>query len=405
MSKAELPRIEGLHIENYRSLRKVVLSDLTPFTVLVGPNGSGKSTIFDAIGFLHDCFRIGLRDAWQAHGRGTEIKTRGQRGPVTIGVTYRERQASLSNLYVVAIDEQNGSPIVIREELHAYNDSGQQKLLLLSVNEGQGFIQSDDLEDKSSRRESVRLHSPDLIAVSALGQLASHPRVAVLRDLISNLHVSNLSIAETRAAGVGGPQERLNSTGSNLPNVIQYLRDHKRDRWLEIEQRLSQRVPQLQSVSVQETVGGRLALQLKDLAFEEPIQARFVSDGTLKLLACLVLLYDPEPPRLIALEEPENYVHPRLARLLGEDCRMAGEKSQVLVTTHSPYFLSSARPREVWIMYRDESGYARARRVSDINRVMTFMDSGALLGDLWTEGQFGVGDPLTATGMPTPPDF
>lgn len=212
--------------------------------------------------------------------------------------------------------------------------------------------------------------------------------------------MSRLSIADARIPPIAGPQERLSPTGANLANVIQYLCERHPARWREIVQRLSQRVPQLETVSVEEIVGGRLALQLKDLTFEAPIQARYVSDGTLKLLTCLVMLYDPKPPRLIALEEPENYVHPRLAQMLGEDCRVACGRSQVIVTTHSPYFLSAARPEEVRVLYRDGNGHTQVRRVSDINRVKAFMDEGALLGDLWTEGQFGVGDPLTAAGAP-----
>ena len=58
---------------------------------------------------------------------------------------------------------------------------------------------------------------------------------------------------------------------------------------------------------------GRLLLQLKDAPFEKPILAKFASDGTLKLLAYLIVLYDPEPPKLIGIEEPENHLHPKFS--------------------------------------------------------------------------------------------
>ena len=53
---------------------------------------------------------------------------------------------------------------------------------------------------------------------------------------------------------------------------------------------------------------GDLLLQIKDAPFDRPILAKFASDGTLKMLAYLTLLYDPEPPQLIGIEEPENYL-------------------------------------------------------------------------------------------------
>jgi predicted ATPase len=400
-----LPRLEGLRIENYRALRDLDLNDLTPLTVLIGPNGSGKSTVFDALGFLSDCFRVGLRDAWRERGGASEIKTRGQHGPITISLTYRERPGAERFKYVLLIDERNGNPVVSSERLLAFSRSGEEEPLVVHSIKGGGFILRQGQSGHGPQRHDFRLQSPDLIAVNALGQLADHPRVAVLRDFISDWHVSHLSISDTRIQPIAGPQERLSTTGANLANVVRYLNERHPERWLEIIQRLSRYVPQLETVLVREMVSGRLTLQLKDATFEDPIQARYMSDGTLKLLACLVLLYDPKPPRFIALEEPENYVHPRLAILLGEDCRMACERSQVLATTHSPFFLSSMRPGEVRVLYRNDQGHTQARRLSDINRVNAFMDQGASLGDLWTEGQFGVGDPLTLAGLPIAPDF
>ena len=90
-----------------------------------------------------------------------------------------------------------------------------------------------------------------------------------------------------------------------------------------------------------------------------------------------------------------------LAKPLGEECRKASGRAQLLVTTHSPFFLSAMRPDEVRVLYRDNKGFTQVRLASHITRVREFMEDGALLGDLWTEGQFGVGDPLTAAGDTT----
>ena len=65
-----------------------------------------------------------------------------------------------------------------------------------------------------------------------------------------------------------------------------------------------------------------------------------------------------------------------------------------MVTTHSPFFVNSLRPNEVWILYRGLDGYTRARNTSEIEGIQNFMSHGALLGDLWMEGYFKIGDPL-----------
>jgi predicted ATPase len=149
---------------------------------------------------------------------------------------------------------------------------------------------------------------------------------------------------------------------------------------------------------------GRLLLQIKDAPFERPILAKFASDGTLKMLAYLTVLYDPDPPQLIGIEEPENQLHPRLLPELAEECRVASARTQLMVTTHSPFFVNGLRTEELWVLYRDEQGYTQARRAADMRGVKEFMEQGAQLGHLWMEGHFDVGDPLTAAGGPKRPN-
>jgi len=98
---------------------------------------------------------------------------------------------------------------------------------------------------------------------------------------------------------------------------------------------------------------------------------------------------------LIGIEEPENYLHPRLLPELAEECQQASERTQLIVTTHSPFFINPLRPEEVRVLYRGSDGYTRVRRVSDMQGIRAFLDQGANLGELWMEGHFDVGDPLS----------
>jgi predicted ATPase len=271
----------------------------------------------------------------------------------------------------------------------------------LDYKEGYGKAVSGSLPDEQDRRIELPLKSADLIAVNALGQCAEHPRVAALRDFITGWYVSYFSVDNTRGQPEAGPQERLSRTGDNLANVIQYLDEQHPDRLRHIFQVLQSRVPRIERVLAEAMPDGRLLLSIKDAPFEDPILARFASDGTLKLLAYLVLLYDPSPPPFIGIEEPENFLHPRLLYGLAEECRGAADRGQLLVTTHSPFFLNALRADEVRVLYRDRDGYTQIVTASEIPGVTDFVSEGALLGHLWTEGHFGLGDPLTNHGAPT----
>jgi predicted ATPase len=399
-AKHGLARIEYLRVENYRALKDVEFKDIKPLTVLLGPNGSGKSTVFDVFNFLAECFQFGLRHAWDRRGRGRELKTRGEEGPIFIELKYRERRDEPIITYHLAIDEDGRGPFVKEEWLQWRRGAKGQPFRFLDYREGQGRAISGEKPDESDQRKDYPLRTPDLIAVNTLGQFSEHPRVAALREFVTDWYVSYLSIDDTRGQPEAGPQERLTKTGGNLPNVIQYLKERHPELLNQIFSVLGRRVPRLQSILADPMPDGRLLLQIKDAPFERPVLSRFASDGTLKMLAYLVVLYDPRPPQFIGIEEPENFLHPRLLPELAEECRAACERSQLLVTTHSPFFLNAVRPEEIRVLYRDEQGYAKSVRASEIAGILEFVKAGASMGHLWLEGRFGVGDPLVNSGAP-----
>ena len=199
----------------------------------------------------------------------------------------------------------------------------------------------------------------------------------------------------------GRGEERLSPTGDNLANVVQHLKDQHPERLNEVFEILRRRVPRIEKVEPEVLADSRLLLRFKDAPFSTPVLSRFASDGTLKMLAYLTLLHDPAPPKLIGIEEPENFLHPRLLPELAEECRAVCGRTQLLVTSHSPFFIDDLRPKEVRVLWRDDAGYTQAQLVSDCPGVNEFVDHGARLGDLWMEGHFGAGDPLVNQGAPS----
>ncbi|MGH3920732.1 MAG: AAA family ATPase [Pseudonocardiaceae bacterium] len=390
-------KIQRLRIQNYRVLRDVEFRDLTPLTVLLGPNGSGKSTVFDVFAFLHEAFTTNLRAAWDHRNRIRELRSRGESGPITIEIAYRQAPGERLVTYRLELDEENGSPVVMGELLRWNTSPGSGRPRdILSFQRGEGFLY-DDVRDNYT---DERLDSPDLLAVSTLGGLARHPRVARLRRFISGWYLSYLSGGTKRTVPEAGPQARLSETGDNMPNVVQYLKEQRPDRLDEILRVLADRVPQLERVETELLADGRLLLRFKDAPFDEPVLAKYASDGTLKLLAYLTVLYDPAPPPIVGIEEPENFLHPRLLQVLAEEARGVAGRSQLLVTTHSPYFVDALRPKELWVLYRDNEGFSRTIRASDMRRVVAQVNAGGLLGNLWMEGYFEAGDPLVQGGRP-----
>ena len=270
----------------------------------------------------------------------------------------------------------------------------------LNFKKGEGQVISGESPDEEGERITEQLASSELLAVNTLGQFTKHPRVSALRRFITGWYLSYLTADHTRSLPEAGAQERLSPTGDNLPNVIQYLKEQHPQRLEEILKTLSVRIPRLEKVEASIMQDGRLLLAIKDAPFSHPILAKFASDGTLKLLAYLTVLYDPSPPQLVGIEEPENHLHPRLLPHIAEECRAASANTQLMVTTHSPFFVDSLKPEELWVLYRDEKGFTQAKRTADMQGVKQFMEHGALRGSLWMEDFFDVGNPLKNAGAP-----
>jgi len=396
-------RIETVTIKNYRALRFIELKNLTPLTALLGPNGSGKSTVFDVFSFLAECFGAGgLRAAWEKRGRFRELRTRGAEGPIVFELTYREAPGDSPATYHLEIDEQGGAPVVVEEWLKWRRVAANRApYKILNFKHGRGWVISGERPEKTDTKVQESLDEPDLLAVSTLGRLKGNARAAALRRFVTSWYVSYLSAADARGQPDAGAQEHLSRTGDNLANVIQFLKERHPKTLDTIFTTLRRRVPQIDRLTSEEQRDGKLLLLVKDAPFKEPILARFASDGTLKMLSYLVVLHDPAPaPFIIGIEEPENYLHPRLLAELSEECREATDASQLVVTTHSPFFLNALRPNEVRVLYRDDEGYTQAKRTSEIHGVPELIAAGATLGSLWMEGRFGAGDPLVRGGKP-----
>lgn len=379
------PRITRVQTSNFRALRSLDVRDIHPLTVLVGPNGSGKSTFFDVFAFLSDCFTSGIRAACDSRGGLGNIRSRGADGPVAVAISYRETPRAKLITYRLELDEQQGRPYVAHETLTWTTAPAQGRPRnIIDFSRGAGRVWDETTFEESS----TTLTDDMVLAVNALGQIRAHPRVEALRNFISGWHMSYLSVDDERAVPPAGPQERLSRRGDNLSNVLQFLREQHPERLRMIIAALGEAIPTLGEVKLVESPDGRLVLQVRDEPFESPVLARFVSDGTLKMLAYLVLLENPDPAPFIGIEEPENFLYPTLLEGLADRCRDAAKRSQIVVTTHSHDFVNACLPKEVIALYRERDGYTRAIRPSELRNVNAMMDNGAELGWLWRQGYF-----------------
>lgn len=393
-------KIESIRLKNFKSFKDAELSDLSNLCVIVGANGTGKSTIFQVFGFLRDAMTSNVNAALARLGgsRGfKEVRSRNSKGPIEIELKFRARQDSPLTTYFLQINEKQGKAIVEREVLKYRRGSSGQPWHFLDFSKGRGTAVTNELDSvtdvKELNREEQILKSPDILAIKGLAQFERFPAVMALGDLIENWHVSDFHISKARPEQEAGYAEHLSREGENLSLVIEYLYNNKKDTFDKILSLLKMRVPGISQVESKTTEEGRVLLKFQDGSFEDPFLARYVSDGTIKMLAYLTLLYDPTPHPLLCVEEPENQLYPKLLWELAEEFRAyANRGGQVFVSTHSPDFLNAARLEEVfWLVKKD--GYTQVRRAKDDEQLAAYMAEGDQMGYLWEQGFFEGADP------------
>ena len=395
-------RVESIEIKNYRVFRDVLIGDanhapLPNMSVFIGANGSGKSTLFDVFGFLRDALIGNVHSALQKRGGFSEVRSRDADGPIHIEIKFRERAKRPLVTYGLTINEENGRPFVEREVLRYRRGSRGQPWHFLDFRRGEGSAITNEMANVESEsdmnREDQVLESPDILAIKGLGQFTKFQAASTFRRLIENWHVSDFHIEHARPSQEAGVAEHLSPTGENLPLVAQYLYERHREVFDSILKTMARRVPGIERVEAESTVDGRIVLRFQDGAFKDPFVARYVSDGTIKMFAYLVLLYDPSPHPLLCVEEPENQLYPTLLHELAEEFRTYADRGgQVLVSTHSPDFLNAVRVEEIfWLVKQD--GYTQIRPAAKNQLICDLIQEGDLAGALWKQGLFEGADP------------
>jgi predicted ATPase len=389
-------QIVSIAIKNYRLFRDAKLEHIPRLCVLVGANGTGKSTLFDVFSFLKDALSMNVGKAIAKRGGYREVASRGfAHEPIEITLQFRLEITGKERLvtYVLRIAPgENGRPLVEREVLRYKRGAYGAPFRFLDFSCGTGYAITNEEDfskpDEELAREEQELDAPDILAIKGLGQFERFKAASAFRLMIENWHISDFHVSDARPSQEDGFAEHLSTRGDNLPLVANFLFEHHPECFDRVLRAMQRRVPGVSVVEPKQTEDGRLVLRFQDGSFKDPFIARHVSDGTIKMFAYLVLLNDPKPYPLLAVEEPENQLYPELLPELAEEFRQYAERGgQVFISTHSPDFLNALTLDEIYCL-RKEQGFTGITRASDSENLKSLFDAGDLPGYLWKQGLF-----------------
>lgn len=394
-------KIETIRLKNFKAFEHVELLDIPSFCIVVGANGTGKTTLFDLFGFLKDCLTYNVSRALQSRGGFKEVVSRGKADQsIYIELQFRHPINNTERLvtYILEIAQNQGKAIVEREILRYKRGAAGKPYHFLDFQRGKGIAIKNEEDfnktDEELTPEPQELDSSDILAVKGLGQFQRFKAANAFREMLENWHVSNFHINDARGSkDAAGYAEHLSVSGDNLQLVANHLHENHPKEFQQIIEKMKSRVPGVSAISSVSTDDGRLLLKFQDGSFKDPFIDKYVSDGTLKMFAYLVLLHDPRPHPLLCVEEPENQLYVSLLWELAEEFRSYARRGgQVFVSTHSPDFLNAAELDEVFWLAK-ENGYSKVRRAKDDPQIAAYMHDGDQMGYLWKQGFFEGADP------------
>ncbi|MGL5856986.1 MAG: AAA family ATPase [Angustibacter sp.] len=388
---AHLP-ITRIRAKNFRSLADVDVR-LNPFSVLVGPNGSGKTNVLRILRFLGTTAQLDLDDAIAEWGGFDHIQRRSRGGGDVVlqleGQVTVHAGSNAPDVYRLTLRQRPSGELTRTEEFTFKRTAGRGRRI--SLNSGTATL---TIDDSGLSPVKKRLAGTRTTALATLPRLSDEEGGEGIRAFATmlrgvRLYEPDADLMRRPASLHEGP---LAEDGSNLSSALLRMSREDEESWSALVHDLRRCLPGLVDVQFQ-MIGGpgrAVVAQLVEAGLDGPVDLQDASFGTVRLLMWLCLLHDRRPAPLVAIEEIDHGLHPHALDILADRLRGLAQRTQVMVSTHSPTFVNRLHPNEIVLCDRDSKtseSHIPVIPQEEIGRILDGFDGRA--GELWFAGALG----------------
>lgn len=382
-----MSKLKSLTVRGFRSIEALEDFALGSLTVLIGANGAGKSNFVELFRMLRNLADENFQYYSQSIGPETLFFSGPKRTPI-----FSLRLEFGQNVYEIDIASQAGGGTLIREERGQYTGGhGLGKIKVLG---------GASLESCLKRRKDETARSP-----------WGGQRMGVPGHIFQS--VSSWTVYHVHDTGPHAPMRgwcsvsnniQLAHDAANLAPLLMKLQDDesgmgrppklpppilKAKHYSRIRDTVRLAAPFLDDFHFQPQRRGpeeQVSLLWTQKGSQEPFQPTLLSDGTIRFIALITALLQPNPPSTIVIDEPELGLHPLAIALLGETIRAVSARTQVILATQSPLLLDQFKPEEVVVVER-ENGKSVFRRPDAA--MLTDWLTDYSLGQIWLSNLMG----------------
>jgi len=368
-----MAELDTITIKGFKSIASIEKLKLGPINVVIGPNGSGKSNFIGVFAFLH-----AIREG---HLQEYVIKAGGAEKVLHFG-------SKVSKHIHFHISFQEG---VNQYELDLMPTAGDE---LIPVSEWVYFWNKIEYPQGPKGEGVSRIGKEAGISAPKCQPIAAYVSQHLDSWRLYHVHDTSSSSPMKKTADVND-NRYLRPDGSNIAAFLYYLRKKHEAAYSLIRRTVQRVAPFFDDFQLepQNLNPDKILLEWKHKGSEAYFDASSLSDGTLRFIALTTLFLQPVAyrPSVILVDEPELGLHPYAITMLASLIKQASVKTQVIISTQSPFLLDHFQPEDVLVADRVDGGTQFTRLESA--RLSGWLEDYSL-GQLWEKNEFG--------GRPTP---
>lgn len=345
--------------------------------ILLGINGSGKSNFLKAIRLLYEGIagngleKIFLKE-WGGFDSVANFNSNGKDDYIKLSFEF-DKQAIIdaiwpsghqfpeNPIYEIYIFKSGGSSYYLKEKL--YSKSGnpnEHDFIYMEMDNGQGVISTREngkVGIQKYPQESRQIHFKSTEPV--LRQLSDpdrfYPLFTIKRALEEFSAYYSFDVtggSPIRQPSAYGTETRLLPDGRNLATILNYIKNNHSIHYDEIEDAIKKINPQFKDINFA-FLGPKLYLLLREKYLAKSVSIEHISDGTLRFMLLLSILFNPERGGLACIDEPETSLHPDMINTISEAIKQASDRTQLFIATHSPLLLNAFEIDDVLIFEKN----------------------------------------------------
>ncbi len=357
--------ISKITLENFFSFRHPTLIELNPdINILVGINGSGKSNFLKAIHLLHESIvGNGLESVFLKEWSGfNSVSNFNQPEKDAIKLSFEFDKNVIKNvmqkggypfpsnpIYEISIFPAGTTSYYLKEKLYSKRIKPDDfDFIYMEMDNVQGIISTREggkvgFQKYPQENSPINFKSTEPVLRQISDPDRFYPLFTLKRALeaLSIYYYFDTSVNSSIRQPAGyGTEKKLLSDGQNLMTILNNTKNNHPLHYDKIEEAIRKINPHFKDINFA-FLGSKLYLVLREKFLSRSVSIEHISDGTLRYLLLLSVLFNPEQGCLVCIDEPETSLHPDMINTIGEAMKQASNSTQLIIATHSPLLLNS----------------------------------------------------------------